>query len=379
MRAGRSLITELDRARLITAHQPGRYQMHDLLRAYATELAEEIDTPAERQAALERYSLYYWTAAHEAHLQFKPPLALEQPYASGPDRTAIAFADEHQALTWFSAEHRTLTELVRREGGPGQHSLAWRIALTMHPFYQRSGMLQDWFLTAQAGLAAAVSEGDQRGEALMHRTISAALFFKHDYAGALRHLRICQALLRPVGSLDESALVHSNLGLVLRNLDNHLDAIRHERRALAYFRRTGHRKGEANSLVGVARSRAELGGRRKAAELVHEAMAIFRSIDDLHGVGYCWDQLASVHELGNDIGQELICRSHAIAAARQAATPFALSLYLLEFGDACLRSGDTGRALSAWSDGLDALGDDETSLVWQLRTRLAEHSGHVSP
>jgi hypothetical protein len=42
-RAGR-LLTELARAHLLTEHRPGRYSFHDLLRAYAAELAGDHET-----------------------------------------------------------------------------------------------------------------------------------------------------------------------------------------------------------------------------------------------------------------------------------------------------------------------------------------------
>ncbi|MGK5444647.1 BTAD domain-containing putative transcriptional regulator [Micromonospora sp. URMC 105] len=51
LRSGRTLIGELSRAHLISEDLPGRYRTHALLLAYATELGEEHDSPAERAAA----------------------------------------------------------------------------------------------------------------------------------------------------------------------------------------------------------------------------------------------------------------------------------------------------------------------------------------
>ncbi|WP_155372869.1 AfsR/SARP family transcriptional regulator [Catellatospora vulcania] len=51
LRTGRTLIGELSRAHLISEDLPGRYHVHDLLLAYATELGEDGDDPAERAAA----------------------------------------------------------------------------------------------------------------------------------------------------------------------------------------------------------------------------------------------------------------------------------------------------------------------------------------
>ncbi|MEU8080023.1 BTAD domain-containing putative transcriptional regulator [Catellatospora citrea] len=50
-RLGRALLGELSRAHLVSEDLPGRYRAHGLLLAYATELGEETDSPAERAAA----------------------------------------------------------------------------------------------------------------------------------------------------------------------------------------------------------------------------------------------------------------------------------------------------------------------------------------
>jgi hypothetical protein len=51
--AGR-LMAELTSTSLLTEHQPGRHSLHDLIRAYATELLESTDTDAEQHEALAR-------------------------------------------------------------------------------------------------------------------------------------------------------------------------------------------------------------------------------------------------------------------------------------------------------------------------------------
>ena len=48
----RALLAELARAHLLTEHSPGRYALHDLLRAYATELTQADDSDDARDAAV---------------------------------------------------------------------------------------------------------------------------------------------------------------------------------------------------------------------------------------------------------------------------------------------------------------------------------------
>jgi DNA-binding XRE family transcriptional regulator len=52
----RRLLAELVRAHLITEHAPGRYALHDLLHAYAGELAADLDSPSSQRAVAHRPS-----------------------------------------------------------------------------------------------------------------------------------------------------------------------------------------------------------------------------------------------------------------------------------------------------------------------------------
>ncbi|GAB3963436.1 hypothetical protein GCM10029978_021220 [Actinoallomurus acanthiterrae] len=64
----RHLLAELARAHLVTEHVPGRFAMHDLVRAYAAEQARALDTEDERSAACHR------VLDHDLHTACTPAL-----------------------------------------------------------------------------------------------------------------------------------------------------------------------------------------------------------------------------------------------------------------------------------------------------------------
>src|SRR4029453_13547956 len=66
------LLTELASANLITQHTPGRYTLHDLLRAYATDLAHTHDTDPQRHAATHRLLDHYLHTAYTADRLLNP-------------------------------------------------------------------------------------------------------------------------------------------------------------------------------------------------------------------------------------------------------------------------------------------------------------------
>src|SRR5262249_10244869 len=65
----RPVLGELTRASLLAEHTHGRYTFHDLLRAYATDLAHRIDTDQQRRAATPRMLDHYLHTAHTAEQQ----------------------------------------------------------------------------------------------------------------------------------------------------------------------------------------------------------------------------------------------------------------------------------------------------------------------
>ena len=93
----RLLLAELARVHLLTEYAPGRYGFHDLLRAYAAELAHTHDGPLARHAAVSRLLDHYLHAAHHAATLIEPyydPLALDaaEPGVAGPQLTTAAEA-----------------------------------------------------------------------------------------------------------------------------------------------------------------------------------------------------------------------------------------------------------------------------------------------
>src|SRR5262249_7582201 len=80
--AVRPVLAELTGASLLVEHAPGRYAFHDLLRAYAADLAHRIDTDQQRHTATARILDHYLHTAYTANRLLSPardPLTLTPP------------------------------------------------------------------------------------------------------------------------------------------------------------------------------------------------------------------------------------------------------------------------------------------------------------
>ena len=125
----RALLAELTRGHLLSEHRPGRYAFHDLLRAYATEQAQDCDDDDGRRAAVGRLLDHWLHTACAAAALLDPFFAPEPagPAAAGGRRRRARHRRGGAALvhrrTGHAAGGRAAGRLVR----PGRPRLAARL------------------------------------------------------------------------------------------------------------------------------------------------------------------------------------------------------------------------------------------------------------
>src|SRR5439155_6171724 len=94
-------LAELVRANLVTEPEPGRYGLHDLLRAYAMEL---VEAEPEREAARRRALDHYAHTGYAAALLLSPARSTVPAAPAEPGVLPEPLADRDAALRWFTAE-----------------------------------------------------------------------------------------------------------------------------------------------------------------------------------------------------------------------------------------------------------------------------------
>src|SRR5262249_8454883 len=77
-------LRELARFHLATEHAPGRFTVHDLLRAYAAEQARTLDSEGERRAAVHRVLDHYLHTARAGAVLLHPARDEVTPAAAEP-------------------------------------------------------------------------------------------------------------------------------------------------------------------------------------------------------------------------------------------------------------------------------------------------------
>jgi transcriptional regulator with XRE-family HTH domain len=136
----RAVLRELVRCHLLTEHEPGRFALHDLLRAYAAERARIDDgRPGLRRAFLRALD-HYAQAAQAAAAQLKwPDDDKVAPHPPRPGVTREAIADPGQAMAWFYAEHQVLDALTAQANGAEPDATLGRLQLALAVYLGRRG------------------------------------------------------------------------------------------------------------------------------------------------------------------------------------------------------------------------------------------------
>jgi hypothetical protein len=136
---------------------PGRYGFHDLLRAYATDLARTVDTGREREAAtmrlLDHYTHSACTAArHLLPAQDPVPVTLAPP---APGATPEQPTDQRAAIGWLDAELSVLLAAQQLAAAAGRDIPVWQLAWALDTVLNRRGRWHEWAGAWRAALPAA--------------------------------------------------------------------------------------------------------------------------------------------------------------------------------------------------------------------------------
>ena len=171
----RPLLAELTMAHMINEQSADRYACHDLLRAYAAELARTLESAAERRVALHRILDHYLHTAYAADRLLNPT---RDPIDLPPPRPGVSpehITDSRHSLAWFTVEHPVLLDAVEEAAAGGFDTHTTQIVWTLRTFLDRQGHWQDWATTQAAALGAFQRLNDRLGQARTRHDLGQAL------------------------------------------------------------------------------------------------------------------------------------------------------------------------------------------------------------
>ena len=293
-------LVELVRASLISEHTPGRYQSHDLLRSYATELARRTDTDEARRSALARTLGHYLHSAHAANVLLGPQLIDPPDLPAPPDATAPEEPPDYdRAWAWLCAEQDVLLAATRLSAAAGFDRHTWHLTSTLETFLQRLGRWQEQAEICELALTATRRLGDQAALAAALR-MSSRLYARlgqwdHAYSLAQEGLHLYEQLQDRTGA----ALTHLHLGLIHEQRAEYRDAGRHALTAHDLYAQVGDPTGQALALNCLGWAHACLHEYAAALEFCERALQPLQEAGDRDSEAGTWDSIGfAQHHLG---------------------------------------------------------------------------------
>ncbi|MER6136742.1 tetratricopeptide repeat protein [Streptomyces sp. NPDC001815] len=330
-----AVLQVLEDASLIQQHVPGRYRMHDLLRLYATEQADDDRSRDDRDTALRRLADFYLHTAFAADRLLEPhrPLMeIDPPHVPVvPGGRPHRMPDRAAAQAWLDTEHPCLLATHRLAVTRGWHRMVWQLAWTLTAYHGRRGHLQDDLVVLRAGLLSAHRLEDTTALLWAHQFLGAAYALvdrhadafdhlgqaldlaqdAHDVTGqihthhaftwlwevqeddqrALEHatsaLRLCRGLDQPVWEAD----MLNSVGWFSARLGHHEQARTDCQAALALSRRHHYPQGEAYALDSLGYLAHHTGDHRKAEDYYQQSLALYRNLGDAYDEAIILDHL----------------------------------------------------------------------------------------
>ncbi len=363
------VLADLVDAHLVTEHSAGRYALHDLLRAYAVELAGTAETGPEHDAALRRTIDHYLHTAHAADrlLRVQPfPLPLAAPQ---PGVVPESLADHQAALAWLSAERHVLLAVIDQAATRFDTELV-QLSRALWTFFDRRGYWHDWAAVQTLAVQAALRIGDPNARAHAHRGLGLASGQLQRHADAVANFRYALELFRELGDPLSQANNHLNIGWIHQEQGDHEAAVHHAEQALALFEQTGHVVGQAAALNGIGWCLAHLGDHERALRYCRRALALARTEGARSTEASAWDTLAYIHQQQAQLGAATRCYQRSLHLSREDGDRDGQARKLCRLAETRDRAGDRAAARAAWEQALEILDELGHPDAAKVRSRL---------
>lgn len=375
----RELLAELVHGHLLT-EQPvvGRYAFHDLLRAYAAELAASYDGDGIRHAAAYRLFDHYLHMAHRADALLTPrPSPAPLPSAQ-PGAEAEELSSHQHAQVWFTAERSALLAAVEQAPAAGFHRHAWQLASALTTYLDRHGYWRALVTAHTTALDAARLHGDVVGQAEAHRGLGLAEDRLDRIADARAHYLRALELFGEIGSEAGQARIHQHLSRMSGNQGRHQQALSHAHASLAHHRAAVDRAGQSAALNHIGWILAQLGDHQQALQHCLQALELAQETGDLNGQAHIQDSLGYIHDRLGDHAEAVDRYQQAVDLFHQSGDRLSEATGLVCLGDIYDADDRAHPARTAWTQALAITAELGLSDTDPLRARLLERLGPTS-
>ncbi|MDH6523032.1 DNA-binding SARP family transcriptional activator/Flp pilus assembly protein TadD [Streptomyces sp. SAI-135] len=362
----RILLDELAAAALLLEELPGRYAMHDLVRAFGQDRSRDQDDEQERRAVVHRLLDHY---VHTTRLAAHQLFAIRHQIL--PERPVDGvICEAPEPADWYQSEYTALLAALDLADRERFDRHAWQLAALLRDHLNRQGMWHHLQVSQQTGVAAAVRSGDPaaEGRALWGLALADANMGRHQEACG--HLHRALAIFTETGAREDAAATRSRIGYLLTEQGDHVAALEHAHETLALYPPGTDPARRAGALNSVSWLYAQLGQLEEAADHVRQALAL-----DVHLSPYAladtWDTLGFIQARQERIDDAADSYRRAAAIYRRHGAHFREAGTLRALGDAYQRAGRARQAQDVYRQALERVSTTDDPGASRLGAELA--------
>ncbi|MFJ5057247.1 ATP-binding protein [Streptomyces cyaneofuscatus] len=261
----------------------GRWQMHDLLRAYTHEQATA--TMNSGRAPRRRYDQARDRLIHHyiQHAQ-----AADTHLDRRGNAVSVRFTDRDQALKWFDAERENLMATAHTTPQAALH-----LSFALNSYLRWRRHLQDNVVVNALALDACTKLNVTRNKAKVWNNLGGALRELRRFDDALHAHQTARDLIQQTGDTHSEAKTWNNLGTALKELRRFDDALHAHQTARDLHQQTGDTHGEAIAWNNLGTAYRGLGRVDEAVVAGKQAAAMLAAERDWFRTGTAWGELAT--------------------------------------------------------------------------------------
>lgn len=329
----RRLLDDLVSLHLLRQPDGIRFQLHDLLRAYAVEQSELVDSESDREEARSRLFRWYLFTAAAGHRAMSGAIPIPDPGPSDDDIQPLDFESAREVMRWFDVEYSSLAAVVRRAAELGMSRLSCLAALAGHGYLMARYSPSASATMLEGALRQAELSGDPRLLGIARNSLGIGLARGGSLDEARGYLEDSLVLMQQSGYRRGEKAVLNNLGNIYRIQGKDV-AIGHYEQALALVpddpaeqlaplinlcgvylalgrptealepiqtavdlsRELGMATNLGTALDGLGEALSKLGRHQEAIEALEEAVRINTDTEDLAGLALAHISLGKAHQ-----------------------------------------------------------------------------------
>lgn len=335
-------------AHLLEQPAPGRYQFHDLLRAYALDQVRHLETPDVQGETLRRVLQWYLHSADAAQTRIAPFDRLELTEPVPADVIPAVFDSYEQALRWYQIEADNLVGATRVAAIAGLHGSAWRLAAVLRGIYMHQNAFDDWLVTSRIGVDSATRDGDRNGLAEASESLGKVYFQSRRLDEAETSHLEALAIRQELGNRFGEAVSLNALGLIGLRRRQFTQARSYFEQSRVIFKALTERRWEALMQSNLAETLCELEQPQAALDLLNEALSVFRELEDHFGEGNALFLLSWAHRELGDTASALVAIERAMVIADAEENRVWQAHWLVELGKVQHAAGQPTEALISY-------------------------------